>query len=136
MTDTWLTVTDAAGALRVSERTIWRRVKAGKLEIDRSGDPYRVNVSDADIDVDTSMTDELARLTDTIEALEAKVDRLATDNAALEARNELLERLLDQVEHERDYLRQANAAALSKIPDQRPGLWRRLLPWGKGGDGD
>lgn len=133
MTDKWLTVTEAAAALGVSERTVWRRVKAGKVEIDRTHTPHTVKVSDADIDAGTPGTDELARLTDTVTDLERKVDRLATENAALDARNELLERLLDQVTEERDYLRSANAAALSKIPDQRPGFWQRLLPWRTGG---
>ena len=130
MTDRWLTVTDAAAELGVSERTVWRRIERGELEIDRDQTPYTVRVSAGDV----PKSDELARLTDRVSELESKVDRLAVDNAALNARNELLERLLGEVGSERDYLRQANAAALSKIPDQRPGLWRRLLPWGRTDD--
>ena len=147
--DQWVTIPQAAEILGKSTRTVRRYVADGKLEADKDRTPMMVNVSDIDrqvtdtggqvADSDRQRVHELEAALERAEAeaqgLRSKVDRLALENRELDARNELLERLLDQVGEERDYLRQANAAALSKIPDQKPGLWRRLLPW-RGGEND
>ncbi len=140
----WRTLPEAAALLGKSTRTIRRYVARGELEADKSRTPMLVNVADmmadkvADTvgqvtDTDRQRVEELAAALERVEAeaqaLRSKIERLALENRELEARNELLERLLDQVGEERDYLRQANAAALSKIPDHKPGLWQRLLPW-------
>jgi hypothetical protein len=92
----WHTVKDAAAILEVSERTIWRRVKAGKMRIDRSETPHLVDVSDVVTDASEPVSEE--------EPL---------SYAELKAEVRRLEELVSELRGERDYLRRAHAAALS-----------------------
>lgn len=144
--DTWLPVSEAAQVLGVSERTIWRRVRAGKLPIDRSVTPHLVGVSDVDSDAGMPEgdidSDRVTELEGKILELQRKIERLAADNQELEAQTGRLQDVLDEVRSERDYLRQAHAASLStqqRLLEAQMGRrsWiERLLPWMKGGDAD
>jgi chromosome segregation ATPase len=107
--DKWVTVSEAAEVLGVSERTIWRRVKAQRLEIDRSVSPHVVRVSDTVTDKSVTESDTVSEVSE----LEGEVERLSRDVQALEAEVERLSDVLAEVRSERDYLRQAHAAALS-----------------------
>jgi predicted RNase H-like nuclease (RuvC/YqgF family) len=118
--DKWVKVSKAAVLLGVSERTVWRRVKRGELAIDRSVTPHLVNVSDT---VSDNVTDkgvtlsdkvsEVSELEERVEGLEAELQewRLKAEELSREVKR--LEELLSEVRSERDYLRSANAAALS-----------------------
>ncbi len=77
-----------------------------------------------------------------VEALRSKIDRLATDNRDLEADNERLRDLREQLIGERDYLRQAHGASLStqqrllQTQTGRRSWIERLLPWTREGGDD
>jgi len=132
-----VTVTEAAAILGVSERTVWRRVKAGKLDIDRSVTPHLVDVGayiDNDIDDDSDVSDTPRPDQGGLVArLRAENERLRSE---LEHRDEMIARM-DQ-EHNR--LWQAHAAALRALPkpkpegleerkESRPSWLARLWPW-------
>lgn len=159
----WRTLAEAAAALGKSTRTVRRYVTSGKLEADKSKTPMIVNLSDmadqltdadrqtpadcqtqieeCQTELDTCRTrveglqGEISQLKATHKEREAEAQGLRAQVDHLKGTNELLQEILNEVREERDYLRQANAAALSKIPDQGPGIWRRLLPW-VGGEGE
>jgi excisionase family DNA binding protein len=109
----WLTIPKAAALLDISERTIYRRIKSGELKT-KQKDGRTV------IRIDKSQTES------------------ATDADKLTIAR--LEALLEDTRNERDYLRQALAAALSKIPtieahasepSAEPEPRRRWWPWRK-----
>lgn len=64
-TDT-LTPAQAAVRLGVSERTIWRRIKAGKLDTEHTPDGVRVLVTDTVSVADRQVTDKPSSLSDTV----------------------------------------------------------------------
>ena len=120
MADRWVTVSDAARHFGVTERTIYRRIQSGKLTARTDGSQTLVMVETDDID---PASDD--------------------DSRASQAEIALLQELLQEARNERDYLRQALAAALSKIPQiearsdvesspdqpqRRPWWW----PWKRG----
>jgi len=100
--DKWVTVSEAAALLGCSERTVWRRVKAEELDIDRSVTPHLVRVSDVVSDRVVTETDNVSELSE-----------LRLQVASLEAEVERLREVLQEVRSERDYLRSAHAASLS-----------------------
>lgn len=116
----WLTISEAAHYFRISERTLRRRIAAGQLPTQKEGGRVLVMVYDSPADKGGQA--------DTAPAVSAKL-------AELEAEVRRLSDLLSQVEGERDYLRQALAAAMSKIPaieagaESKPDPERR--PWWK-----
>ena len=81
----WRTITEAATELGRSERTIRRWLESGRVDVDRTKTPLRVNIAD-----------ELRTVAET----KPDLDRLQADIARLEA-------VLEQVISERDHLRQA-----------------------------
>jgi len=139
MTDTdrqhRVNVTEAAAILGVSERTVWRRVKAGQLEIDRSVTPHLIDLGDyidSDIAIDSDVSDtprqDPAGL---VQRLRAENERLRLE---LEHRDELIARM----DREHAQLWNAHTAAVRALPkpepeaEERPGLWVRLWPWARG----
>jgi hypothetical protein len=116
---TWLTVVEAAHATGKSERTIRRWMAGGKVT--RSGALVGLPATSAIPDM--TATGEVAEVPDT------------PDMAQLRAELDKVTALLTEVTGERDYLRQAHAAALTRIPQlpekaesltPRP-WWRRVL---------
>ena len=81
-----ITVAQAAEALGVSERTVWRYLKSGRLEGETVGDPgaQRTLIPRAAVDALTS-----ARVGDA-EALRAERDRLVAELAAARAERDAL----------------------------------------------
>jgi len=122
----WTSVAEAARLLRKSERTIRCWVSANKLPCkDNAGQrlaglaPELVEVS-ASAGQKTDMSD---------------MARLREEAARLRTENEKLSTIVGQLSEERDYLRQALAAALSnqrllveRIPERQP-WWERLAFW-------
>jgi len=86
----WVSISEAAGVLSVSERTVRRRIDRGELESKRDGRRLLVNVAG----VVSSEVDTVTEIT----RLRAEVDKLAA--------------LVDNLTGERDYLRSALASAL------------------------
>jgi hypothetical protein len=131
----WATVTEAAAILGVSERTVWRRVKAGKLDIDRSVTPHVVDVA-AYIDTDTDNGNDVS---DTVS--EGLVQRLRAENERLRAELEHRDEIIARLDQENNRLWQAHATALRALPEpaedrdsdepQERGWLARLWPWGK-----
>lgn len=110
---TWLSIDDAARALGISSRTIRRRLNSGELAGERRGREWLVRMPDvAPSEVDT-LRDTVQRLTDNVTSLSKRL-------SDVEAERDRARELLEAVTGERDYLRQAHAAALS--------LSQRLLP--------
>ncbi len=115
MTDSeWLTATEAAVRLGVSDRTVRRRVAKGVLEAKRE---------------DGRLYVKLARQEAATGPTPPEVDKLLAEVASLAKE-------VDNLTGERDYLRQALAAALGKIPtiaahasEAEPR--RRWWPWGR-----
>jgi hypothetical protein len=135
VSDKWVKVSEAAVVLGVSERTIWRRVKAGELDIDRSVTPHLVRVSDT---VSDNVVTEGVKVAEVSE-LEAEVERLSREV-------DRLEELLSEIRSERDYLRSAHAAALStsqrllehieepeEVEEGPVGVLQRVTRWLGGG---
>jgi hypothetical protein len=127
-----VTVTEAAAILGVSERTVWRRVKAGKLDIDRSVTPHVVDVAayiDGDIDSDSDMSDTVS---------EGLVQQLRAENERLRAELEHRDELIARLDQENNRLWQAHVAALRALPEperepqeRERGWLARLWPWGR-----
>ncbi len=142
MTDTdrqhRVNATEAAAILGVSERTVWRRVKAGELEIDRSVTPHLIdlgdyldNDNDNDNDVSDTPKQDPAGL----------VARLRVENERLLAELEHKDEIIDRMDREHNRLWQAHAQALRALPKPEPEAeaqaappsWlTRLWPWGRG----
>jgi hypothetical protein len=97
----WITINEAVSYFDRSERTLRRWIKAGTIRSKRVKNRVYVVVYDTKADIEPDMS-AAEPDTSAIVVLEAEVKRL-TD-------------LLDQANADRDYLRQAHAAALSKIP--------------------
>lgn len=93
----WITVTEAIGIFGVSERTIRRRIATGLLPTKHEGNRVLIYLYDK-----------------SPEESQAAPGSMSGDNLEAEVRR--LTGLLSQVESERDFLRQALAAAMSKIP--------------------
>ncbi len=94
----WITISEAVSYFRVSERTIRRRIATGLLPTKHEGGRVLIYLYDTEPDKSNAPASDVAELV----RLQAEVRRLSD--------------LLSQAEGERDYLRQALAAALSKIP--------------------
>lgn len=94
----WITISEAVSHFRVSERTIRRRIAAGQLPTKHEGGRVLIYLYDTPPDKGQAAAADLAELA----CLQAEVRRLSD--------------LLSRADEERDYLRQALAAALSKIP--------------------
>lgn len=93
----WITVTEAIGIFGVSERTIRRRIATGLLPTKHEGNRVLIYLYDTAPD-------------------EGQAGAGNVSGGNLEAEVRRLTGILSQVEGERDYLRQALAAAMSKIP--------------------
>src|SRR3954452_21276159 len=104
-----LTPTEAAARLGLSERTIWRRIKAGKLHTKHTIDGVRVvlpdSLSDASVSVSDTMTDKPVSTSDSvsnsaseaIQALAETIEHLREDHRAE----------VDRLERDKEALRQA-----------------------------
>ena len=145
-TDT-LSVTEAAVLLGVSERTVWRRIKAGKLPTVETADGVRVRlpaddrqVTDTTSVVTDTPTDSDRHATDTpsgpeVLALVQLVDRLQRENQQLAGQLGFVQAKLQDAE-EQIRLLMAPQDEAPKEPAVVPGdapapvktpWWRRLL---------
>lgn len=104
----WVTLSDAAHFFKVSERTIRRRISAGQLRTEHTGGRVLVLIYDTQVDKGGQA--------DTAPATSAKVTELAAEVRRLSDLLARAEAQTDEVRGERDFLRQALAAAMSKIP--------------------
>lgn len=93
--DRWVTVSEAADLLGFSERTIWRRISAQRLEVDRSVTPHLVRVcdtvSDRGSDIGVTKTVTVSELSE----LEAELEGVRAD---LRERGRVVEDLQAEVE--------------------------------------
>jgi excisionase family DNA binding protein len=82
-----ITVAKAAEALGVSERTVWRYLKSGRLPSETTGDPgsQRTLIPREAVESLTSM-----RVGEGVEALRAERDRLVAELAATRAERDAL----------------------------------------------
>ncbi|HUX23643.1 MAG TPA: helix-turn-helix domain-containing protein [Burkholderiales bacterium] len=109
---TWVTLADAAAALRVSDRTIRRRMRDGSLPYRKEGARLWIQLADAvrgNVDIGSP-------------------GGHAADRAALLADVARLADLVTRLEAERDYLRAALAQALA-LQQARLGAPRRPWRW-------
>ncbi len=90
----WVTVTEAVGILKLSERTIRRYISIKRLSVKKIKKMQHVNISGF-----TPEIPEPPEPQTEIKRLEAEVTRLKS--------------LLEEVSNDRDYLRQINAALLT-----------------------
>ena len=116
-----MTITEAARLLRVSRRTVQRRVKSGALSGVKHEGRWLVDIpTDVDIERHTPDTD----------ALLSQVDALTRERDQLEQR-------VEDLSHDKTYLEQALAVSLSNqqkllasgATPARPGLWQRVKRW-------
>lgn len=122
----WVTIGQAAAILEKSERTIRRWVASGRLSVDKAAIPHKV-----DIAAELSASDEAAP-PDTDQSPRTDNDAPDADinGVRLQAEIDRLQALLDDTRADRDYLRQALAAALSdrkQVEAGQPRRWR--WPW-------
>ena len=107
--DTSMTVTEAAEALAVSERTVWRYLKSGKLAGETVGEPGSQRTLIAHASVEAAA---VARGRDpNSEALRAERDRLAGELARAEAERA-------ELRAEVDHLRLAASRGRPSVPEQ------------------
>ena len=96
-----VTVSEAAAALHTSERTIWRRVRAGQLRKVREGDRTLVEVDVAD--PLTAVSDASGKLSDAVQA-----------NAILRAQDvDVLTIVVDELRHQRKVSRAGSVMAVA-----------------------
>lgn len=90
-----LSVTEAAARLGVSERTIWRRIKQGKLDTHKTTDGLRVSLSDIS-----------PKATDTGPVSDSKATDRPTDSVSVAPAAEVLElvRLVDRLQRDNQQL--------------------------------
>src|SRR5919199_6473416 len=84
-TDT-VSVTEAAALLGVSERTVWRRIKQGKIDTQKTVDGVRVRLSDVShtsVAADGTVAQALEIIQEMHEAQTAELERLRRDNQQL-----------------------------------------------------
>jgi excisionase family DNA binding protein len=102
----WVTVPEAARLLNVSDRTVYRRIKAGKLQSRDDTGQLMVAVELSDDDAPPA-ADDATRRDD---------DATAVKIATLETRLEAQERLIELLTRQNEQLNTELMAALSKIP--------------------
>ena len=94
MSDEWLTMTEAAAKLGVSERTVQRRVANGDYETKTEHSRKYVRVGDADINADTNSTDE--QIADSFDNVSDKVIKMQQEKIEMQKEQiEHLKQLLD-----------------------------------------
>ena len=136
-----LTPAEAAVRLGVSERTIWRRIKAGKLDTEHTGDGVRVLLSDAvsvdDRQVSVALSDTLSEATDSpqpelMKALEM-VSELTRRNEQLAGQVGFLQAKLQDAQEENQQLRLLPAPKDEPAPEPpaepepKVSWWKRLF---------
>lgn len=89
MTDEWLTMTEAAAKLGVSERTVQRRVANGDYKTKTENSRKYVYVGDADVNADTDSTDE--QTADSFDDV--------SDKVIIKMQQEKVEMQKEQIEH-------------------------------------
>ena len=109
----WLAVADAAAILGISPRSVRRWAAEGTLRVDRTKRPYLVLVSSQRL-AEAGQRPDMADVTDTVAT---DLDRLRAENEGLRAEIGHLRERVQELVQERDYLRNALAAAL--MPTQR-----------------
>ena len=116
----WLVVAEAAAILGISPRSVRRWVAEGALQADRTKRPYLVFVTGQRL-AEAGPRPATPDMTDTV----------ATELEALRAENDRKNERIRELTGERDYLRNALAAALmptQRLLEARPGRrWR--WPW-------
>jgi excisionase family DNA binding protein len=143
-----LTPAEAAARLGVSERTIWRRIKAGKLKTEHTADGVRVlltdRLSDSPVSVSDTMTDRGVSTSDNVsdtvsvapelmKALEM-VDSLSSRNEQLAGQVGFLQAKLQDAESTIQRLLMApkdepNSTIVEQTPAEQPrrSWWQRLV---------
>jgi len=125
-THAWHTIPGAARLMGKSERTIRRKIAAGRLTTKHEGDALLVDLTG----IPLLSPDELAAAPDTADIL-AERDRLAAERDRLTAEVAHLSQRVDDLTGERDYLRQALATslALQQRAIEAPPARRWRWPW-------
>ena len=133
-----LTPAEAAVRLGVSERTIWRRIKAGKLDTEHTAEGVRVLLTDtvsvddrqlsvASDKVSDAVTDspqpELMKALDMVSELTRRNEQLAGQVGFLQAKMQDQERQIALLMAPKDEPTPESAAE----PEPRVSWWRRLL---------
>lgn len=130
-----LTPTDAATRLGVSERTIWRHIKAGKLKTEHTADGVRVlltdSLSDNHVSVSDTTTDnvsdradgspapELMKALEMVSSLTQRNEQLAGQVGFLQARVQDQERQIALLQAPKD-------EPQDDAPPARRSWWQRL----------
>ena len=141
-----VSVTEAAVLLGVSERTVWRRIKAGKLPTVETADGVRVRLpaddrqvtdtapglTDTPTDIDRQATDSLGG--PEVLALVQLVDRLQRENQQLAGQLGFVQAKLQDAEEQIRLLSAPKESEISNAleksqpaPAQRAPWWRRFF---------
>ena len=88
-TDKWYTIKEAAEILNISERTVWRRKKEGKIKFRFKKGTCYFKIDDAIVNVDTDIVKDIDAV-----AISALIEQLQSENERLiqelsDLRNEL-----------------------------------------------
>lgn len=152
MTDS-LSVTEAAAHLGVSERTVWRRIKQGKIKTHKTTDGVRVSLSDMPTKVsdatpvsDSKVTDRATDSVSDTPKAEVEATRLMLINRQLEEEKDqakiqlgfalgqlaMLSGELTKAREEIERLKAPRDIVIDQEPEppaapERVSWWRRLL---------
>jgi len=123
MSATWLTIKAAAERLKVSERTVWRRLRAGELETRKTPDGVR------EVAIESPLT-PADNLSDALSVVEQQGERqIQVAGAAVGQARELSKHLTDELHRTRRTARVAWSIAAVLTIGVGVGLWAsaRLL---------
>ncbi len=130
MAEHWVTIREATELLGRTDRTLRRWVAQGKLHIDKSQTPFRVDISDYHQSSETAEPDtpDMTANADTVRTgvspVTVEVDRLSAEIVRLQE-------LLEDAKNERDSWRQAHYMALANQQRllEAPRPRRTVLEW-------